>query len=186
MYKKIIVFTSSLLFILFINAVQAEALSAIGVIQSFIDDIDKNKWSEIPNWWTNDQGKDLSDFMKNKENQKYKRGLFNIKQAKLVRWKELPYEYAKNYLPTRYMEKFENPRVFYVGVDYKVYKQNNFFINGINYFFIVVVLQEGEWKIALTPHIPVSSIIYDGYGFGTEDEKTFDDRRLKYINAPID
>jgi hypothetical protein len=65
-------------------------------------------------------------------------------------------------------------------VDYKVHKQNKYFINGVNYFFIVLVLQDRQWKIVFTPLVPVSSIIDDGYGFGTEDEKTFDKRRLSF------
>lgn len=62
-----------------------------------------------------------------------------------------------------------------------MHSQNEFFINGVNYFLIAMVLEDGEWKIAMTPHAPVRSIIDDGYGFGTEDEKTYDERRLKFI-----
>jgi hypothetical protein len=45
-----------------------------------------------------------------------------------------------------------------------------------------MVLEDGMWKIALTPHVPVQSLINDGYGFGTDDEKTYTERRLKFIN----
>jgi hypothetical protein len=84
------------------------------------------------------------------------------------------------------MEKFDKPRVFYVGIDYKVHSQNKYFIDGINYFIIAMVLEKGKWKIALTPHVPVGSIIFVGYGFGTEDEMTFDERRERFLNKPID
>ncbi|NEU32116.1 hypothetical protein GN156_15275 [bacterium LRH843] len=104
----------------------------------------------------------------------------NIKEANLVRWKELPYEYGKQFLSNRYMEKFNNPRVFYVGVNYKVHSQNEYFIDGVNYFLIAMVLEDGMWKIALAPHVPVQSIISAGYGFGTDDEKTYTERRLKF------
>ncbi|MEH7403187.1 hypothetical protein V7148_19655 [Gottfriedia acidiceleris] len=29
---------------------------------------------------------------------------------------------------------------------------------------------------------PINSLIRDGYGFGTDDEKTYDERRMKYLN----
>ena len=39
--------------------------------------------------------------MDDKENQEKKLGLLNIRKARLVNWKELPYDYAKNYIPSR-------------------------------------------------------------------------------------
>ena len=51
---------------------------------------------------------------------------------------------------------------------------------GLTIFYVVLVLEDNEWRIALIPLVPVKSIIFDGYGFGTEDEKTFDERRLKF------
>ncbi|MFF2448254.1 hypothetical protein ACFVSW_14235 [Neobacillus sp. NPDC058068] len=186
MNKPIIVFT--LLFCcIFSNSVKGEeTVSPEKVIKNYIADLNESQWENASSWWVEEQQLELLDFIAEKENQKYKHGLLNIEEAELVRWRELPYEYGKQFLPSRYIEKFTNPRVFYVGVNYIVHIQNSFFINGVNYFFIVMVLEDGEWKIVLTPHVPVRSIIYDGYGFGTEDEKTFDERRIKFNNTTID
>ncbi|MFJ5714482.1 hypothetical protein [Neobacillus sp. NPDC093127] len=183
MNKTTIVFT--LLFCcIFSNSVRGEVkVSPEMVIQNYIVDLNNHQWKSASSWWVKEHKKELLDFVADKENQNYKHGLLNIEEAKLVRWKEHPYEYGKQFLPSRYIEKFTNPRVFYVGVNYKVQKQNGFFINGVNYFFIVMVLEDLEWKIVLTPHVPVRSIIYDGYGFGIEEEKTFDERRLKFYNT---
>ncbi|MFD0616968.1 hypothetical protein ACFQZR_05790 [Paenibacillus sp. GCM10027629] len=132
--------------------------------------------------WVKEERDTLRGFINNSENQKNKLGLFNINKALLAAWKELPIEYGKHFLPMRYIEKFINPRVFYVAVDYTVYREDKYHINGVNYFLISVALEDNQWKIVLTPHIPVKSIITDGYGFGRDDEKTFDERRIKFVH----
>ncbi|ETI68262.1 hypothetical protein [Neobacillus vireti] len=186
MNKPIIVLTI-LFCCIFSNSVSGDVTaSPEKVIQNYIVDLNNHQWKNASYWWVEEHKNELLDFVDDKENQKYKHGLLNIEEAKLVRWKELPYEYGKQFLPSRYIEKFTNPRVYYVGVNLKVHNQNKFFIDGGNYFFIVMVLEDGEWKIALTPHVPVMSIIRDGYGFGTEDEKTYEERRLKFYKTTID
>ncbi|MDN4608689.1 DUF4829 domain-containing protein [Sporosarcina highlanderae] len=152
------------------------------VIRSYFDDLNKKQLEKAISRWDKKTEKDLLDFIADRENQIQRLGLFNIEKASLVMWKELPFEYFQQFLPYHYMEKFKNIKVYYVGVDFEVYSQNEYFINGMNYFLIALVQEDGEWKIALSPHVPVRSIISDGYGFGTEDEKTYDERRLKYLN----
>lgn len=154
--------------------------SAIEVISNYFNDIDKSRWTNVDDWYIEEKENELKSFMADKENQERKLGILNIKNARLVMLKELPYDYAEKYLPNLYMEQFCNKKAFYVAVDYKVYQESEYHINGVNYFFVVLVVEDNKWRIALTPLVPVNSIIFDGYGFGTEDEKTFDDRRLKY------
>ncbi|WP_381443191.1 hypothetical protein [Sporosarcina koreensis] len=162
------------------STAEAEYKSAIEVIGNYFIDIDTSRWTNVDNWYVKEEANELKCFMDDKENQERKLGLLNIKNARLLMLKELPYDYAEKYLPNRYMEQFSNKKVFYVAVDYKVYQENEYHINGVNYFFVVLVLEDNKWRIALTPLVPVNSIIFDGYGFGTEDEKTFDERRLKF------
>ncbi len=154
--------------------------SAIKVIAGYFNDINANRWTNVDKWYVKEEANEMKSFMDDEENQEKKLGLLNIRKARLIKWKELPYDYAENYLPNRYMDKYSIKRAFYVAVDYKVYHENEYHINGVNYFLVVLVLEDNNWKIALTPLVPVNSIIFDGYGFGTEDEKTFDERRLKF------
>jgi hypothetical protein len=162
-------------------AVQAQKDSALFVIQQHIELLNQNNWTAIPALWVKEEQNSLMSFITSSENQKNKLGLFNIKKAHLVAWRELPFEYGKHFLP-RYIEKFTNPRVFYVAVDYSVYREDKYHINGVNYFLVCVASEENQWKIVLTPHVPVNSLITDGYGFGTDDEKTFDERRLRFVH----
>ncbi|MFT4417330.1 hypothetical protein ACLM5H_26280 [Fredinandcohnia humi] len=173
-----------LLFSLSIFTSQTEGMSAIKVIEGYFNDINESRWSSVDKWYVNESAKEIKSFINNEENQEMKLGLLNIREARLVKLKELPYDYAENFLPNRYMEQYnnQNKKVFYVAVDYTVYHEDQYHINGVNYFFVVLVLEDNNWKIALTPHVPVNIIVSEGYGFGTKDEKTFDERRKKFTN----
>ncbi|WP_430510836.1 hypothetical protein [Gottfriedia solisilvae] len=179
--KGYVILFSVCLLISFAKLVHAEQKNQPSkVVNEYFQAIDQQNWYAIPNLWVKHE--DLLGFIQNKQNQKEKNGFFRIEKAKVKYLKEVPYSYASQYLPTRYIEKFKNPRVFYVGVDYKVYKENQYQLNGVNYFFVTTVLEEGMWKIVTETIPPISSLIKDGYGFGTDDEKTYDERRMKYLN----
>jgi hypothetical protein len=155
--------------------------SSQNLVAIYIKSINEKNWSDIPTLWVKGQRDELIDFFKNNQNTEQKVGLFNIKKAHLLASKQIPYEYGQIYLPTRYIESFKVPQIFYVAVDYEVYREDKYHINGVNYFFIVTVTEDGKRKIILTPLVPVKRIISDEYGFGTLDEKTFDERRLKFV-----
>lgn len=161
---------------------QTERVSALKVIREYFNDFTENRWVNIDKWYVKEEANKIYGFMNDKVNQDNKVGLLNIKKARLLNAKELPFDYAGKYIPNYYAEKYGNPKVFYVAVDYKVYHENEFHLNGVNYFLVVLVLENNNWKIALTPLVPINSIIFDGYGFGTKDEKTFDSRRLKFTD----
>lgn len=161
--RNIFVILLFLLFCIVYFPSQIVADSPFGVVKRYIENLNQNNWTEISKLWVKEHQIDF----------------FDIKKAQLVRWKEVPYQYVRNFVPVSYMEKFQSPKAFYVAVDIKVDQETKHYINGINYFFIVVVREEGEWKIAIIPKPPIDSVIADGYGFGTNDEKTFDERRLK-------
>ncbi|WP_052947339.1 hypothetical protein [Aneurinibacillus tyrosinisolvens] len=173
-----------LLLLLFMTtiSVQAQESSALTVVKKYIDTLNQHNWSAIPQLWVKERRKDLAQQINDKEYQEKKLGFLNIKKAKLVAWRELPSQYGQIYIPSHYIGKFEDMKIFYITVDYQVHKQNKRGINGLNYFIIVVAKENGKWKIALTPGPPVTSIIHAGYGFGTDDEKTYEERRAKAIH----
>jgi hypothetical protein len=77
----------------------------------------------------------------------------------LVAWNEILFEYGKHFLPAQYVEKYSNPRNYFVAVDYTVHREDKNQINGVNYFLICVAQEDNQWKIVLTPHVPVKSLI---------------------------
>src|SRR5438046_996157 len=131
---------------LFIFTSQTEEMSAIKVIEGYFNDINESQWSSIDKWYVNERAKEIKSFLYNEENLKKNLGLLNIKEARLVRLKELPYDYAENFLPKRYMEQYgnKNKKVFYVAVDYTVDHEDQYHINGVNYFFVVLVLEDNN------------------------------------------
>ncbi|WP_077212465.1 hypothetical protein [Bacillus dakarensis] len=161
---------------------QTEGMSANKVIEGYFNDINESRWSSVHSWYVNERAMEIKSFIENEENQEKKLGLLNIIEARLVNLKELPYDYADNFIPNRYMEQYDNKdkKAFYAAVDYTVYHEDQYHINGVNYFLVVLVLEDNHWRIALTPHVPVNAIVSDGFGFGTKDEKTFDERRQKF------
>ncbi|MBO0587636.1 hypothetical protein [Sporosarcina sp. E16_8] len=173
-------FNVILLLSLSIITSQTERMSEIEVIRGYFNDLNESRWTNVDEWYIKEVANEMKSFMDDKENEEKKVGLLNSRKARLLKWKELPYNYAENYIPSRKLEQYSNKKAFYVAVDYKVYHENEYHINGVNYFLVVLVLEDNNWRIALTPLVPVNSIIFDGYGFGTEDEKTFDVRRLKF------
>ncbi|MFD1737881.1 hypothetical protein ACFSCX_15195 [Bacillus salitolerans] len=182
-YTKMVVFIALFFAMTYQIAYGKDTLSPVAVIHQFYEDVSHNRWDEAPYWWIEQQRVELKGFFENENNIREKKGLYNLKEAKLVMWKELPYEYGLSYVPSEYMDFFtKDKKIYYVGVNYTVHKQTQSFIDGTNYFLIAMVRENGDWKIALTTHVTVSSIIEDGHGFGTEDECTYDKRRLKDVD----
>lgn len=176
----------SLLLLLWLNMLTANLAFARdgldeNLVTIYINSINEKKWSDIPDLWVKGQREILINFLNNKQNKNQKVGLFNINKARIVASKQISYEYGKIYIPTRYIETFIDPQIFYVAVNYEVFREDKYHINGVNYFFIITVLEGRKRKIVLTPHVPVNQIIRDGYGYGTADEKTFYERRIKYV-----
>jgi hypothetical protein len=178
---KISFFLLLLLNLLTTDIAYAKDVSVENVVTIYINSINDKKWSAIPDLWVSGQRGEFIAFFNNKLNKEQRIGVYNIKKAHLVALKQIPYDYGRIYLPTRYIESFGSPQIFYVAVDYKVFHEDKYHLNGVNYFFIVTVSEGGNRKLALTPHVPVNQIIRDGFGFGTSDEKTFDKRRIKFV-----
>lgn len=179
--QKISLIILLLVNMLFANLSFANSGPSEKLISNYINMINEKDWSNIPNLWAKGQRDSLIGFFSDKQNDERRLGLFNIKQAHLMALKQIPYEYANMRLP-RFIESYNDPQVFYAAVKYEVFREDKYHLNGVNYFFIVTVIESGKRKIALTPHVQVNQIIEDGYGFGYADEKTYDERRIKFIN----
>lgn len=133
---------------------------------------DSNHFTEIPTLWVTTMGQSLKAFISNDENKKNNNGLFSIKHARLISWKEFTYEIAKNiYNLNPYISQYGTAKLYYLAVDYQLHKPNEFYKNGINYFLAIIVKENGQWKIAELPIAPVSIIVSKRVGFGTAHEK---------------
>lgn len=61
-------------------------------------------------------------------------GIFNVKSAKVVGKREIPLEVASAFTDVpRYVAKYGQAKVYYVAVDYTVFQEIKYYMNGINY-----------------------------------------------------
>jgi Stage II sporulation protein len=146
--------------------VKANDLSPFSVVDEMIKYENSSEWSKIPNLWSQDRKDIYSSFVENKENLENKIGMFNIKKAEITNWKELDPEYVSPYTDVKQEAKF-----YYVAVNTEVHREDTFFVNGINYHLVAVVLENGNWKIAQFSTAPVDIFEAEGKGFGTYDER---------------
>lgn len=150
------------------------------IVRQYIELINAKDWNGIPALWIKRQRETLAPFFNDKRNNQRKAGLFNIKQAALVSSRPIPYEYGSQFLPS-FIDSLPDPQISYVAAYYQVHREDKYHLNGVNYFFIVTANENGNRRIALTPHVPTDQLISDGYGFGTPDEKSYRERRIKYV-----
>lgn len=150
----------------------AYAAEPFDVVKKEISLEDSNQFTEIPALWVTTMEQPLKVFISNDKNKKNKSGLFTIKHARLILWKEFSYEIAKNiYNLNPYVSQYGSVKVYYLAVDYEVHKPNEFYKNGINYFLAIIAKENGQWKIAELPIAPVPLIVSKKVGFGTAHEK---------------
>lgn len=146
--------------------VNAATNSPMSTIETLVKLINQESWQSIPELWVSDMKAGISPFFSSNENKQNHKGLFNIKKAKLLDWKELSYEEASPYTTVH-----DNARYFYFSIDNSVHKDDKYHMNGINYYLSALVQENGEWKIAQFSTAPVDIFVANKIGFSTEDEK---------------
>ncbi|MDQ6418893.1 hypothetical protein RB620_05505 [Paenibacillus sp. LHD-117] len=159
-----------------LNMVAAEGKSdndPFTSVENFLAEIDKNNYSESLNYFVKPMKEEFSLFIQNKENEGT--GILGVKKAKLKGYKELDHTAAQNYTPyfDAITAQYNNVHFFYVAVDYKVTAESEMNMNGINYIFVAVVMEDGEWRIAQYSVAPVDNIVGDNQGFNTSDEQNW-------------
>lgn len=143
------------------------ASSPFSVMEDFIKYENQQEWSKIPALWDKVNEKSLKSFVSNRENKLNNIGLFNIKKAKIVRWKELNPNDARHYS----FVTNQSAKYYYVAVEYQVRKEDKYHLNGINYHLAVITQDNREWKISQFSTAPVDLFIEEDLDFGTPDEK---------------
>lgn len=108
-----------------------------------------NAWHTIADYWVKDQKEIMLSFIADKESKENCLGLFNVKSAKILEIKEIPADSAGKFVnEDKYLEKYGDVKIFYVGIDYIVNKESMFYYNGVNYRLAIVVPENGQWKLA--------------------------------------
>lgn len=154
------------------NIINKQQSLAEKVVYQEIAAENSNSWSDLSNYRVEDQKEIMLSFIGNKENKDNFIGIYNIKSAKITEIKEIPLVSARKFIDVnKYLEKYKDIKVFYVGIDYNVNKESMFYYNGVNYRLAVVAMENGQWKLAEMGDVPVDDIITSKIGFESSDEK---------------
>jgi hypothetical protein len=132
------------------------------VITDFILAENVHDWNTLLSLWTNEEQIYLKDFFAYSNNEKNKNGYFAIKSAKLTDLREIEnaksglYDYASADFPFvaasgfRYdlTDKYGDIRIFIAKADYTLDKEFWDYREGLNYRILVLVTDDGEWRVA--------------------------------------
>lgn len=159
------------------NRVQALSDEPIQTVQNLIENINNNEWANIPDLWSTDRKETISGFLEEPSNAENHDGIYNILNARLDNWKEIPSEFKESFPFVQ-----DNSLLYYVAIDLNVNKEDEFYLNGINYFLVELVQEGDSWKISQFANAPLEIISSLNIGFNTldeEDMETINDLRLE-------
>lgn len=158
------------------------SVSSQDVIYKTISAMNSQDWETYVALQCNENKADYETFLGNKDNEDQQLGLFNIISAKVFEIKELPLEKITAFTKIdEYLKKYENVAAYYVGIDYAVHEESQYYINGVNYNLVVVGQEDGQWKIVEMSDAPIESFVSMGLGFGSKEEA----KALKIVEARI-
>ena len=159
----------------FINNAQQVTKTPSSIEQVIYQEVEaenNHNWSAVSSYWVEDEQDLMLPFIANKENKDNFIGLFNIKSAKIAEIKEVPIDSIKPFVGVeKYLEKYSDIKVYYVGIDYTVHNESMFYYNGVNYRLAVVVPENGQWKLAEMSDAPVADLVASNISFGSSGEK---------------
>lgn len=96
----------------------------------------------------------------------------NTLSNRVVDIKPLPIDFVRTVSTVASYEQSGKPFAFrYAAVEYKMKKENQYALNGINYRLAVYVKENGKWRVDFAYSVPVDQVVDANMGFGTEDEK---------------
>lgn len=143
-----------------------QAADPYSVVEEFIHYQNQQQWEKAVALWDQPHREKLQSFVNDRMNRQNGVGLYNIKKAKIVRWKELKPTDAE---PYSYITE-ANAKYYYLAVEQQVHREDKYHLNGINYYLVVVTQQDGSWKISQFSTAPVDLLVAQRIGFGTSDE----------------
>ncbi|SFI78220.1 hypothetical protein SAMN02799624_02158 [Paenibacillus sp. UNC496MF] len=166
------------------EARHARADAAEVVLHRYVDYINQKNWPAFAGLWSAGLQPMWSSFFGSGDNRNNHVGVLGIKRAKLVGYHEVPKAFGLNFVGNGTGRCLETPgaesRFFYTAIRYDVFNESKYMLNGINYVFLVLVKENGHWRVCQCSVAPAAHFIEGGYGFGTADERSYDERRMRF------
>lgn len=122
--------------------------SATQRIYELVDAIDAHDWDTYVSYSCEEKYDRDKGFFANQENEESHTGIFNIRNAQIEEIYQVSIPEATKYTEYDLYSTTGSYTAFLVGIDCRVYSDTKYFSNGMNYFFILLVEESGEWKVA--------------------------------------
>lgn len=165
-----------------------ESKKNIPIIEQYMSAINTQDWQLFKQCYSPDIQKLYVDFP-TPQLEKTQQGILSLNHIELYEIKQIPVDYALIIEP-RFREidlnPYSNIRAFYVGFNYDVKEENEFFYNGVSYKFILIGLLNGkETIVGEEDAYYMDKLISDGYAFNSDAEakaqKIIAQRKKGYI-----
>ena len=149
MKKKASLFLSILLLMsLCTNALAVTNDLATQRLYEVVSAIDTQDWDAYLSYSCAEKYDMDAGFFSNPENEENHIGIFNIKSANLSEIYRISNSEAVKYTEYDLNSTTGEYVAFLIGIDCQVYSDTKYFSDGMNYFFILLMKDDGEWKVA--------------------------------------
>jgi len=136
------------------------------VIDTFINCIDEHDYKSIVQFYVQNKVAEMREFLDENTNRENHIGIFNVISAKLIECAKVQYIDVDAML---YDEYVSEPDVYVIGLDVNVYEDTKYFYQGINYFLVAFVNENGEQKISEMISIAEpQELLAKGYSFSVK------------------
>ncbi len=135
------------------------------VIKSFAEGIDSENWSEVTQLYSNFEKDDVEVFFNNQNNLVEKVGFYSIEQFELVDYLKINSDDLTKFATIgKYSDIYGTDQFlgYRIAVDVKCELESKYFYNGLNYFLIILVNEDNNWKIAEFSSASPELINYEG------------------------
>ncbi|WP_156802700.1 hypothetical protein [Coprothermobacter platensis] len=138
-------------------------------VYQYISALNNHNWNEVVSLLTGDEQSAVKGFIANPENEG--QDILGVLSAQIVEIKEMPSDAARFATTVdSYRSTYGDVHVFYAGINYTVENESEFYLNGVNYNLIVVVPENGSWRIVQFSMAPIDTFVKWGYGFNSPSE----------------
>lgn len=134
------------------------------VVEAYVRSMNEQSWSAFSDLHAAEKKESLQQFFANPENEAEHTGVLNVTAADLTELVEIDLADAEDMLYEEYDP--EASKVYVFGVDYDVHEDTKYYSSGVNYNFITLVNEEGEWKVReMLPIAEPEQLTASGYEF---------------------
>lgn len=121
------------------------------VIKSFAEAIDTENWSEVTELYSDFEKNDIEVFFNNQNNEVEKIGFYSIEEFELIDYLKINNDDLSKFATIgKYADIYDTEQFvgYRITANVKCDLESKYFYNGLNYFLIILVNEDNNWKIA--------------------------------------